>query len=62
MAKCKEHDWQITQGFSVCMRVVRKYGCSKCGAVKYTVREGSSEYEISAAQFNDYWKDYLNDR
>lgn len=62
MAKCKEHEWKIIESFSVCMRVVRKYGCSKCDAVKYTVIEGSSEREITAGQFNDFWKEYLSDR
>lgn len=62
MAKCKEHEWKIIEGFSVCMRAVRKYGCAKCGAVKYTVIEGSSESEITAGQFNDFWKEYLSDR
>lgn len=62
MAKCKEHDWQIVNGFSVTVAVAREYKCSKCGAAKYTLTQGSREEEISAALFNDYWKDYLNDR
>ena len=62
MAKCKEHDWKIEQVFHVDLRAVRKYVCTKCGATKYTAQDGGNEYEISAALFNDYWKDYLNNR
>lgn len=62
MAKCKEHDWKIEQSFHVDLRAIRKYVCTKCGAAKYTAQDGGNEYEISAALFNDYWKDYLNNR
>ena len=62
MAKCKEHEWQIVSSFSVVMRIIRKYACSQCKAVKYTVVEGRAEEEISAERYNDFWKEYLSDR
>lgn len=62
MAKCKEHDWQICEQFPLCLRVCRKWVCAKCGAAKFTAKDGGNEYEIPEALFHSYYQDYLNDR